>query len=314
MLPGGCKEDDSPITIITQTSSSSTSCRGRTSGVKSGPTDLNLPYPAGESYPVSQTWFGSFSHYFTGGEHALDFLMDEGTIIYPVAAGRVMDLKEDSDITCGTTCNHANYVLIDHGNQVYGRYFHMCQNCVDVTVGQDVSSDTPIARAGNTGWSTASHLHFELVDWEENCTTTYGFTENSGAATALTQGTSYTSTNSGADLYANPSTIVGNTYLNVGVVLTSAIPWHLAMGTSISIQGSLTAAAQAEGANGVAVFLVDKNHSLVTSPSTFNFQSGTSFDFTYTIPAVSSGSYYLGISQSTNGSYRWYNPPLIVVY
>ena len=314
----GCKSEDEPITTITDSESSpdysQSGCRGRADGIKAGPTDLFLPYPSGNSYTVSQTWYGTFSHYFTGAEHALDFVMSEGTIIYPVAAGRVMALKEDSDTTCSSNCDDANYVIIDHGDQVYGRYLHMCYNCVDVSVGQEVSSDTQIGRAGNTGWSTESHLHFELRDWEENCTVTYGFNENGNSATALTQGSEYTSTNDGSDTYPTASVITGSTYKNVGVNLTSNIDWYLASGSSISIQGSLTDEAQAEGNNGVSVFLIDGEQSLVTSPETLVFQSGTSFDFNYTIPSVPAGNYYLGISKSSNGSYWWENPPTIVVY
>lgn len=323
VLAMGCKGENNGNVISSLTTSDPSSggsgCRGRASGIKDGPQNLYLPYPntGFSTYSVSQTWGGTYSHNSVGREHALDFPMSLNRPIWPVAQGRVMAVKEDSNTNCTSNCSDANYVLIDHGNGFYGKYFHFCQNCVDVSIGQDItSSQTQIGRAGNTGWSTASHLHFELVDWEENCTVKYGFANiNSGARTALTVGTSYTSANSGGSAIT-ASTITGSTYKNAGVTLTSSIAWYLAVGDTITIQGSLTSEAQAEGSNRIAVFLVSTSNTLVTSPTTLVFETGvsTTFDFSYTIPSVPAGTYNLGISKSKDGSYNWNNLPIIVVH
>jgi len=323
VLTMGCKEDNNGNVISSlapsDSSSSVSGCRGRESDIikEDGPQDLFLPYPNTASYLVSQTWEGTYSHNLVGSEHALDFPMPVNSPIWPVAPGRVMAVKEDSNTNCTSNCSDANYVLIDHGGGFYGKYFHFCQDCVDVSVGDNiVSSQTQIGRAGNTGWSTASHLHFELVDWEENCTVKYGFANIAGGArTALTVDTSYTSANSGGSPIT-PSTITGNTYKNVGVTLTSSIAWYLTGGDTITIQGSLTSEAQAESSNRIAVFLVSMSGTLVTAPTTLVFETGvsTTFDFSYTVPSVPAGTYYLGISKSKDGSYSWNNPPIIVVH
>ncbi len=321
ILASGCKEtDDEDERNISSSSSGISSCSGRTSGIQAGPTNLYLPFPNGDAYQVGQSWFGTFSHSSTGREHALDFTMQANDDIWPVASGRVMSVKEDSNITCSSNCNDANYVVIDHGNGFIGKYFHFCQNCVDVNQGQQVDSDTKIGGAGNTGWSTGTHLHFELASFVDNCTVTYGFSNiNSGASTALTTGTTYTSQNAGmafADYI--PSKITGTAYENVGITLTEGIDWYLSAGDTITVKGSLTAAAQTEGSNSVAVFLVDTGtDSLVTSPTTKSIELNVtdSFDFTYTIPAaVTAGRYNLCISKSTNGSYSWNNPPVIIIH
>ena len=86
------------------TSSSSSACRGRTNGIKDSSstlTNLKLPFPNGKSHRVGQTWSGTFSHHFVGGEHSLDFDMEDGSDnISAVGPGKVMAVKEDSNITC----------------------------------------------------------------------------------------------------------------------------------------------------------------------------------------------------------------------
>ncbi|MCP4757538.1 MAG: M23 family metallopeptidase [Proteobacteria bacterium] len=314
---GSCKIGDDDVS--TTSAGSGTGCRGRSSGIKDGPVNLYLPYPNGTTYTVSQTWFGTYSHSYSGREHALDFPITENLPIWPVAAGKVMDLKEDSNTTCTSNCADANYVTVDHGGGYYAKYMHFCQNCVDVDIGAEIDGNTLIGRAGNTGWSTESHLHFEVVDWEENCTVTYGFANIAdGARTALTQGNPYTSQNRVAPFSGySASMIGGTTYEDLGIVLTDPIAWYLSNGSTITVKGNLTSAAQSEGNNGVAVFLVSKSNLLVDSPTTIAFETGitsSSFEFTYTIPAVTTGAYYLAISKSRDGSYWWQDPPLIVVY
>ena len=63
-------------------SSSAPDCRGRINGVKDSSstlTNLKFPFPNGKSHRVGQTWSGTWSHYFTGREHALDFDMADGS-------------------------------------------------------------------------------------------------------------------------------------------------------------------------------------------------------------------------------------------
>ena len=54
-----------------------------------------------------------------------------------------------------------NYVTIDHGNGVQTKYLH-CSKTLDY-VGQSVSQGETIAKVGDTGVATGSHLHFSVV-------------------------------------------------------------------------------------------------------------------------------------------------------
>ena len=54
-----------------------------------------------------------------------------------------------------------NYVLVQHPNGYFSRYAHL-QNGIMVKKGQEVNESTQLGIIGNTGRSTARHLHFEV--------------------------------------------------------------------------------------------------------------------------------------------------------
>ncbi len=87
----------------------------------------------------------------------VDFRARTGLAIPATAAGTV--------VSAGENGGYGNMVEIDHGNGVSTRYAHLSE--IDVKVGQVVSKGTIVGKAGSTGRSTASHLHYEVrVDGE----------------------------------------------------------------------------------------------------------------------------------------------------
>ena len=126
---------------------------------------VHLPLPEGTDAFVSQGHHGRLSHY--GADvHAVDFTMPEGSPIAAAHAGVVLRVREDSDSGCGDPecADQANYVIVDHGNGTLGRYWHLEQGGALVEAGDRVERGEVIARSGNTGFSTAPHLHFEVTD------------------------------------------------------------------------------------------------------------------------------------------------------
>ena len=101
--------------------------------------------------------FGSHRTYnfdqLTGRHTGIDFRMAVGVSIYAAAAGRVV-AAEPFDV-------RGNVVIIDHGWGVYTLYAHLSE--FRVSVGEEVTQGQLIGEAGQTGRSTASHLHWEVI-------------------------------------------------------------------------------------------------------------------------------------------------------
>lgn len=55
-----------------------------------------------------------------------------------------------------------NYVIIDHGDGVVTRYYHLAADSVRVAAGDEVHAGEVIGMMGSTGYSTGAHLHFQV--------------------------------------------------------------------------------------------------------------------------------------------------------
>jgi murein DD-endopeptidase MepM/ murein hydrolase activator NlpD len=64
-------------------------------------------------------------------------------------------------VEAGFHNSYGNYVLIDHGNGFKTRYAHC--SVLEVKKGDKVAQGQYIAKVGNTGFVTGSHLHFEVI-------------------------------------------------------------------------------------------------------------------------------------------------------
>lgn len=80
----------------------------------------------------------------------IDIGAPEGTDIVAASSGTVTAASYSSAA--------GNYVMVAHGGGVYTVYMHA--SALLVSPGQEVSGGQVIAKVGNTGISTASHLHF----------------------------------------------------------------------------------------------------------------------------------------------------------
>jgi murein DD-endopeptidase MepM/ murein hydrolase activator NlpD len=126
-----------------------------------------IPFENGVNVSIGQSYRGGFTHH-DDSMYSVDFFMSEGTPVVAYKAGKIMSIKEDSNINCideGITienCTHGNYVVIDHGDFSFSSYLHLQQYSVDVEVGQSVGAGHQIGKIGNTGYSTEAHLHLEI--------------------------------------------------------------------------------------------------------------------------------------------------------
>lgn len=121
-----------------------------------------LPYPPGYAFWIVQGVNGDYSHQ---GERAYDFDLPEGTPIHAARGGRVVYVKQDSTRhgEDPSFAQYANHVWIEHDDGTLGRYLHIKHGGARVRVGQRVQAGVKIALSGNTGFSRAPHLHFEVA-------------------------------------------------------------------------------------------------------------------------------------------------------
>ncbi|SOC88764.1 Membrane proteins related to metalloendopeptidases [Curtobacterium sp. 314Chir4.1] len=83
----------------------------------------------------------------------LDFAAPTGTAVVAAMSGRV--------VSAGAFGGYGNQVLLQHADGSQTRYGHLSQ--IGVRVGQAVAAGQRIGAVGNTGVSTGSHLHFEVI-------------------------------------------------------------------------------------------------------------------------------------------------------
>ncbi|NLB16961.1 MAG: peptidoglycan DD-metalloendopeptidase family protein [Clostridiales bacterium] len=103
--------------------------------------------------------------------YGIDIVVDEGTPVFASDGGRVSYVN--------TTPSYGTMIIIDHANYMQTCYAHLSEACVNV--GDWVYQWQHIAYSGNTGVSTAPHLHFEMrflytpIDPFDYLEKTYGY-------------------------------------------------------------------------------------------------------------------------------------------
>jgi murein DD-endopeptidase MepM/ murein hydrolase activator NlpD len=97
-----------------------------------------------------------FSHIVNGYRqyNAADIANTLGTPIVAVAGGEIQIVK--------TVWPYGNYITILHPNGVVTLYGHLNSFAKDIYSGKKVSQGEIIGYMGSTGYSTGSHLHFEV--------------------------------------------------------------------------------------------------------------------------------------------------------
>lgn len=93
------------------------------------------------------------TQYYSWRHHGLDVADKIGTPIYAVDDG-VVEVS-------GWGKGYGNTILINHGGGRKTRYGHFSK--LYVKAGDEVTKGETIGAMGSTGWSTGSHLHFEII-------------------------------------------------------------------------------------------------------------------------------------------------------
>ncbi len=126
--------------------------------------EYRLPFDYGR-VRVDQGPGGSFSHNDAQNLHAVDFAVPVGTPIVAAREGMVMQVESDFDkagLNREKFGGRANFIRILHGDGTMALYAHLKPEGVQVREGQFVRKGQRIGLSGNTGLSTAPHLHFVI--------------------------------------------------------------------------------------------------------------------------------------------------------
>jgi murein DD-endopeptidase MepM/ murein hydrolase activator NlpD len=131
--------------------------------------EYRLPYGDAESYPVIQGYGARLSHRGTE-QYTVDFGMPVGTPVHAAREGVVALAEDTNDVGCWREeCGRlANFIVLLHADGTTGEYFHLRRGSAQVRVGQRVERGELLAFSGNTGYTTAPHLHFGVYRTESN--------------------------------------------------------------------------------------------------------------------------------------------------
>ncbi len=84
----------------------------------------------------------------------IDIMAHEGTPITPFTAGKITEVHNKNDNSCGI------YVRVDHGTNITSLYCHMIRT--NTVVGAEAKPGDVIGYVGTTGASTGNHAHFQI--------------------------------------------------------------------------------------------------------------------------------------------------------
>ncbi|MDN5864421.1 MAG: M23 family metallopeptidase [Gammaproteobacteria bacterium] len=114
---------------------------------------------------------GEFVH---GDPGKLGSYLSYGSKVYAVASGTVVEMLETLDdqppgqlpdpTTLTVETVDGNHVILDIGNGRYAFYAHLQKGSVTVQVGEHVERGQVIGLLGNSGNTSAPHLHFHIMN------------------------------------------------------------------------------------------------------------------------------------------------------
>jgi len=127
-----------------------------------------IPFESKAPRQLSQGNAGKFSHY---GKHryAFDFRTPVGEPVLAARAGKVASVVDEYDRGGPTKSlmGQANVVLVLHDDGSFASYVHLSKGA-SVAEGDVVAAGDVLGKSGNTGYTTAPHLHFAVWVLDES--------------------------------------------------------------------------------------------------------------------------------------------------
>ena len=136
------------------------------------PRDNDMFYP--ERYAFDTTEMNDeLTAIYEGDPKVNESYFNYGSTLYAVADGVVVQIQDGlpenhgdaEDVTFNSLLENAgNFLVLDIGGGRYACYCHCIPGSFLVAEGDSIKEGDPIARLGNSGNSTAPHLHFQISD------------------------------------------------------------------------------------------------------------------------------------------------------
>ncbi|HEX8846518.1 MAG TPA: M23 family metallopeptidase [Pyrinomonadaceae bacterium] len=128
----------------------------------------------GQRFAIDWMRLSNDGHFVVGDPSRNENWANYGADILAVADGTVIETLDTLDdnkpgaLPDPRTINvknvDGNHIVLDFGNGLYGFYAHLKRGSQKVRVGDHVRKGDKLALLGNTGNSSAPHLHFHLMD------------------------------------------------------------------------------------------------------------------------------------------------------
>lgn len=115
---------------------------------------MSSPLP--KKYKITTPYRKKGAWWACGYHTGVDFACPEGTEVYAVADGKVLEAK--SVVSWGGS--YGNAIIVDHGDGRRAIYAHLSK--IKVRANQKIVAGQLIGLSGNTGNSSGPHLHFEV--------------------------------------------------------------------------------------------------------------------------------------------------------
>jgi murein DD-endopeptidase MepM/ murein hydrolase activator NlpD len=124
-----------------------------------------VPFAGGETWQITQTPHGSFSHW-GNVINAYDIAPVSGTCVVAMRPGIVYAFDK-GEVQSHTNRSFGNYVTIDHGDGEFSHYAHLARGTFVVQTGQRVEAGQALARVGNSGYTLGEgggyHVHAQVT-------------------------------------------------------------------------------------------------------------------------------------------------------
>ncbi len=144
-------------------------------------------WPTPGVYYITAMFMDEEYYYWSGSKHkGTDIAKSGGCNVVAAQTGKVIVASGNGAYNGG----YGNYVIIDHGTKAGVRYTTVYAHLKSVSVkkGDTVVKGQKIGYMGSTGWSTGTHLHFEIRKNNVQINAMQYFPELKGIATYYSYG------------------------------------------------------------------------------------------------------------------------------